>query len=101
MTQPALDFSTRIPRFDSGVDLTKADHARLSTQLQRVLHVLRDGQWYSVPALQRAIRAQFGITEPEPSLSAQIRNAKKEKHGGYPVERRRIGNTYEFRIVPE
>jgi hypothetical protein len=86
------------PRFDSGVTLTTSDHVRLGNQLARVLAVLGDGRWYSVPALRKAIYATWRIEDPEPSLSAQIRNLKKSKHGGHQIERRRNGNTYEFRL---
>lgn len=94
--QPSL-LTNAQPRFDSGVELTPADHARLSNQLQRVIHVLHEG-WRTVPQIQARIVALYGVTDPEPSISAQIRNAKKTKHGGYAVERRRVQNTYEFCI---
>jgi len=86
-------------RFDSGVPLTAADHVRLGAQLRRVLDVMGDGDWWSVPAIRHRIAAVTGILDPEPSISAQIRNAKKAKHGGHVIERRRVHNTYEFRLV--
>jgi hypothetical protein len=89
------------PRFDSGVELTPADHVRLGSQLQRVLDVMADGRWYSVPELQAYIASEFGVNDPQPSLSAQIRNARKVKHGGHQVERRRVDNGYQFRLVTE
>jgi hypothetical protein len=94
-------FSAPAPRFDSGVELTKADHQRLGAQIQRVLSVLSDGGWYSVPDLQDCIWAQFRVRDPEPSLSAQIRNLKKSKHGGHTIERKREGNRYYFRLAVE
>lgn len=100
MTQPAFDWSRPVPRFDSGVVLTPADQARLSKQIQRVIAVLHEG-WRTVPQIQARIVALYGVTDPEPSISAQIRNCKKSKFGGYAVERRRVGNQYEFRIVAE
>src|SRR5687767_11196915 len=94
--QPSLFTST--PRFDSGVELTKADHVRLGKQLQRVLNVLSDGSWWSVPQLHTEIWRRYGIHDPEPSLSANVRNLRKPKHGGYTVERKRERNTYFFRL---
>ncbi len=99
MTLPSL-FSTS-PTFDSGVPLTRTDHVRLGAQLQRVLAVLGDGQWYTVTLLRAAIFARFGVWDPEPSLSAQIRNAKKVKHGAHVIARKRDGNQYWFRLVRE
>jgi len=40
------------------------DGARLTTQLERVRHVLEDGRWHTVAAIAQLIDA------PEPSVSA-------------------------------
>jgi hypothetical protein len=90
---------TRAPRFESGVDLSASDHIRLGAQIKRVLDVLSDGRWYTVPELQDEIFGRFQIRDPEPSLSAQIRNLKKQKHGGHDIRRIRLGNVYKFRLV--
>jgi hypothetical protein len=97
MTQADLFLHGRT--FDSGVQLTQADNVRLGAQLRRVLDVMSDGQWWSVPELQAAIVARFGVSDPEPSISAQIRNAKKVKHGAHDVRRIRVGNVFKFRLV--
>jgi hypothetical protein len=89
------------PRFDSGVELTKADHVRLGKQLQRVLTVLSDGHWYSVPELKFAILRGFGIEDPENSISAQCRNLRKPRWGGHNVVRERVGNGSRYRLVTE
>lgn len=89
----------RSPLFDSGIDLTTADHQRLHTQLDRLLSVVRDGQWWTVEGLQDEIWGRFKVRDPQASLSAQLRNARKPKHGGYTVERRRVGNCWQFRLV--
>ena len=99
MTQPSLlDLQ---PRFDSGVELTKADHVRLGAQLQRVLDIMSDGKWRSVDSLHTDIRQRFGVLDPVPSLSAQLRNARKAKHGSHDIQRmrQRGGNVYLFRLV--
>lgn len=87
--------------FDSGVRLEREDHVRLGAQIARVRSVLADGGWWSVPRLHNAIFFRFDVRDPEPSISAQIRNLKKTKHGGHAIERRRVGNVYEFRLVGE
>lgn len=97
MTQPSL-LDHPVPRFDSGVDLKPSDHVRLGAQLQRLLSVVTDEQWWTVEKLQDEIFGRYGIRDPQASLSAQLRNARKEKHGGYDIQRRRNGNFYEFRL---
>lgn len=97
MSQP--DLFSRAPHFDSGVSLSPSDHVRLGKQLARVLAVMSDGRWYSVPAIKAAIAARFGTDDPETSISAQLRNARKPKHGGHDIERRRVGNIYQFRLL--
>lgn len=97
MTQTDLFVHGRT--FDSGVTLTDDDHVRLGAQLRRVLAVMSDGQWWSVPELQAEIATRFDVHDPEPSISAQIRNAKKIKHGAHDVRRIRVGNVFKFRLV--
>lgn len=96
MTQPALDFTAR---FDSGIALTPADHERLSKQIDRVHAIVSDGAWYAVSDVRQAIQRRFGVSDPENSIQAQLRNLRKSKFGGYAIERRRIGNLWEFRMV--
>ena len=97
MSQPDL-FTTQ-PTFDSGVPLTKADHVRLGKQIKRVLSVLQEGGCWSVPQIHARIWQRYGVHDPEPSISAQLRNLKKPKHGGYQIERTREHNTFKFRLV--
>jgi hypothetical protein len=95
-------FGTGTPaHFYSGVELTPADHARLGQQILRVRDVLSDGRWWSVPGIQREIWQRFRVRDPEPSLSAQIRNLKKVEHGSHVIERKRDGNVWLFRWVKE
>ena len=68
------------------------DYNRLSTQINDVLNILLDQQWHKMQDIASDISA------PEPSVSAQIRNLRKEKHGGYVINRRRVGNTYEYQL---
>jgi hypothetical protein len=88
-----------MPLFDSGVQLQPADHLRLGKQLDRIHAIVSDGQWYSVPDVRIAIQRRFGVQDPEPSISAQLRNLRKAKFGGLTIERRRVGNFWEFRCV--
>lgn len=92
-SQPSLFAPVKRVRFDSGVRLEESDHHRLGAQIQRVYSLMSDGGWRTVQEIARA------TGDPEPSVSAQLRNLRKPKHGGYTVERRRVENHYEFRVV--
>lgn len=91
MTQP--DLFARAPKFD-GPDLQPEDHARLGGQITRILVLMRDGQW-------RTLRQIAVWTKsPEASVSAQLRNLRKAKHGGYTIERRHVRNgLFEYRLM--
>jgi hypothetical protein len=82
------------PRFDGATYDHAQDSMRLRSQLQAVRAVMSDGQWHTIPELARKGRGS------ESSISARIRDMRKEKFGGATVERRRItGGLYEYRLV--
>lgn len=83
------------PRFD-GADVQAHDHIRLAGQLQRVYQVLvNSGTWETVAG----IAATTG--DPEPSVSAQLRNLRKARFGGYDVRRERRGNLSVYKLFAE
>lgn len=61
------------------------DEARLSSQLARVRHLMRDGTWRTLRELGDEVRGS------EASLSARLRDLRKPEYGGWVVERRRRG----------
>lgn len=66
---------------------------RLTTQRGRILHRLKQGGWYTLDTLSALENA------PQASVSAQLRNLRKLKYGGYTIERRHIKNgLYEYRM---
>jgi hypothetical protein len=85
-------------RFDGAVCDPK-DTPRLVGQCLRVYEVIKDGQWRTV--------SEIAVTtgDPETSVSAQLRNLRKRRFGGYLVERRQRGtvlsNLWEYRLVVE
>lgn len=87
------------PHFD-GADVRPEDHPRLADQLARVYAVLQDGKWWTVAQMAAEIRRRFGVSDPEPSLSAQLRNLRKPRFGGHQVERQRLGAWSHYRLVP-
>lgn len=72
------------------------DKARLNAQTQRVYAATKDGSW-------RTLRYLSDITgDPEASVSARLRDLRKDKFGGLTVERRRatsLAGTYQYRVV--
>lgn len=69
------------------------DYARLNKQARRVYNVMRDGMWRSL----RQIEDQTG--DPQASISARLRDFRKQRYGGLNVERRRTEGTWFYRLV--
>ena len=69
---------------------------RFDSQIAVLLAALQaDRSWRTLAQLH----AVTGICET--SLSAQLRNLRKEEHGGHVVEKRRLNDAYthEYRLV--
>jgi hypothetical protein len=70
---------------------------RLNGQQRRVYLAMRDGAWRTL----REIADATG--DPDASVSARLRDLRKEKFGGFIVERRRRGETpkgtHEYRLL--
>lgn len=64
------------------------DQERLSTQLAVVRAAMLDGQWRTLGEIAEAT----GLQENTASISARLRDLRKEKFGAYFVERRRRGD---------
>ena len=69
------------------------DNIRLSTQLCRVRDLMLDGQWWSLKELSAVIEGS------EAGISARIRDLRKERFGGFIInKRRRTTGTWEYRM---
>jgi len=62
------------------------DGDRLRVQLAAVWKFMFDGAWHTLADIAAAVDA------PEASVSARLRDFRKDKFGGYVVERQRIPN---------
>lgn len=85
--------------FDGQTYEPTLDHARLTGQLARVSAAMLDGRWRTLGELE-------GLTGDQPqSISARLRDLRKEKFGGLVVERRRRGDgpigLWEYRLIRE
>lgn len=77
-----------------GPELTPADHARLGTQLERIVNVVSDGQWRTPEQLESETGYRWA------SISAQLRHLRKPQFGSHKVERRGLGRgLHEYRLV--
>ena len=73
-------------KFDGSDYEHKHDYIRLSGQIQRIFDVMKDGSWYTLAEINR-------ITgDPHASVSAQLRNLRKERFGSHVIEKRCKGN---------
>jgi hypothetical protein len=70
-------------QFDGDTYDDEQDAERLGRQLDRVRQVMSDGQWRSLKQLAKETGS------PEASVSARLRDLRKDKHGGLLVTSRR------------
>ena len=70
------------------------DGARLNAQHMRVFELMRDGLWRSLAEIKDA------TGDPESSISARLRDFRKDKFGGHFVDRRNEGGgLYVYRLT--
>lgn len=104
MTQGRLDFDppTQPAGFDGATYDKAQDAARLGKQLERVLRLMSDGHWRTL----REIEDLLGY--PQASVSARLRDLRKQKFGAWDVARRRRpplpngvpSGTWEYQVQP-
>lgn len=83
-----------VPPFDGQTIDHEKDHGRLAAQLLRVKALMLDGRARTLAE----IAAVTGY--PEGSISARLRDLRKEKFGKYTVERKRIaGGLFTYRVA--
>ena len=73
------------------------DKERLSSLLDNVRNLMADGRWRTLGAINRIA----GGTEA--SVSARLRDLRKERFGSFTVERRPVGERkkglFEYRVI--
>ena len=85
--QLTLDDIQIHPGFDGGTYDRDLDHARLTGLLERVFILMSDGKWRTL----HEIVNQLPIHSTEASVSARLRDLRKQKFGRHTVNRRRRG----------
>jgi len=85
----------RKPDFDGAEYDSSLDKVRLSGQLEKIYELMRDGRWRTVATVAHV------TGYPENSIQAQLRNLRKDRFGGYLVEKRRVtpNGLYEYRVL--
>jgi len=73
-------------KFDGSDYDHKHDYIRLSGQMQRVFDAIKNGNWYTLDEIHSITK------DPHASISAQLRNLRKEKFGSHVIEKRPKGN---------
>ena len=90
-------FEGRMPPFDGSTYEPEFDCERLGTQMRKVYRVMFDGAWRTLPELSE----KTGY--PQQSISARLRDLRKEKFGSHRVARRargeRVRGLFEYRLV--
>jgi hypothetical protein len=88
------DLFTRSPRFDGATYDHEQDGPRLHRQLNVVKSWMLERGWHTLSEISE------GTGEPEASVSARLRDLRKEKWGAYTVERRRrTKGQFEYRVT--
>ena len=85
---------TGLAAFDGATYSDQRDGSRLRAQHQRVFDCMKDGVWRSL----HTIAALTG--DPEASISARLRDLRKDKFGGHFVDRRYVvDGLWEYRLT--
>ena len=72
------------------------DRVRLNGQNLKVYMLMRDERW------RRLSLIAYHTHSPEASVSARLRDLRKDKFGGHTVNRRRVTSTglWEYQLIP-
>jgi hypothetical protein len=84
-------------RFDGSNVIEAYDNERLTGQLKRVYDAMKDGNWRTLGEIEDR------TGDNQASVSAQLRNLRKERFGSYQVEKRTRGDRksglFEYRVL--
>ena len=70
--------------FDGTTYIPTLDHSRLTKGLRKVYDAMTDGRWWSLHELS----LRCGVYEQ--SIGSRVRDIRKERFGGFQVDRKRI-----------
>src|SRR6185295_2358510 len=81
--RPQPDFSKA--QFNGASYAPKLDDQRLRGQIARVYEAMKDEQWRTLSEIEAL------TNDPPASISAQLRHLRKERFGGFKIEKRARG----------
>ena len=70
-----------------GDTITPTDEPRLNQQLTWVYNIMYDGKWRTIWGIVQLILEDHGVRVMQTSVSARLRDLRKEKFGGHTVDR--------------
>lgn len=92
-TPPPLPSPARGEAFDGATYQQERDYIRLNGQLLAVFELMKDSKWRTLSDISGQIAGS------EASLSARLRDLRKEKYGAHDVKRERIeGGLFRYRL---
>ena len=84
------------PDFDGDDYVANRDNTRLTNQIDKVRMYMENAGYLTVKQIAADLK------QPEPSVSAQIRNLRKDRFGARTVNREYRGNgCYAFKLEPK
>lgn len=94
--QDGVTITKVYPRFNGSDYSPKHDNVRLTKQIKRVFDLMKDGEWRTLDEIA------FNTDDPEASVSAQLRNLRKDRFGAHEVNKRIRGERkhglYEYQL---
>lgn len=83
--------------FDGKTYDPQFDKERLTSQIRKVFDLMQDAKWRTLVEIERKIK------QPQASISARLRDLRKERFGGHTVNRRtrdeRKRGCFEYQLV--
>lgn len=88
--------------FDGKSYDNERDGRRLFPQLEAVKAEMRSGAWVTLTFLHDQLALMHGVKASQAAVSARVRDLRKDKFGGYTVDRRYVANgVWEYRMAVE
>ena len=78
--------------FRGAATLETSDIPRLNNQLEAVREIMGDGVYRTLSELAKLVTTKINRNATEASVSARLRDLRKEKFGGYTVNRKSVGD---------
>jgi hypothetical protein len=83
-----------------GDTIEPVDGPRLSTQLYWVYAIMFDAKWRTIGDLVSIIREKHDTNVMQTSISARLRDFRKNKFGGHTVNRNNLGGgLFEYQLI--